>query len=83
MCIQVLRKYLLMLKAILQQRIELAVENLSNTGGWRFGTEVSELSKLVSRINNPHLGLCLDTGHLFVGRESVSLSKDVFACGKD
>lgn len=63
--------------------IKLAVENLSNIGGWRFGTEVSELSKLISKINNPHLGLCLDIGHVFVGRESVSLSKDVFACGKD
>ena len=63
--------------------IRLAVENLPNIGGWRFGTEVSELSQLVSKVNNPHLGLCLDTGHVFVGRENVSLSKDVFACGKD
>jgi sugar phosphate isomerase/epimerase len=44
---------------------------------------VSELSKLISKINNPNLGLCLDIGHVFVGRESVSLSKDVFVCGKD
>ncbi len=63
--------------------IRLAVENLPNIGGWRFGTEVSELNQLVLKINNPHIGLCLDTGHVFVGRESVSLSKDVFACGKD
>lgn len=63
--------------------IRLAVENLPGIGGWSFGIEVSKLSKLVSKINNPHLGLCLDTGHVFVGRESVSLSKDVFACGKD
>jgi len=63
--------------------IRLAVENLPNIGGWRFGTEASELSKLVLKINNPHLGLCLDIGHVFVGRKNVSLSKDVFACGKD
>ena len=63
--------------------IRLAVENLPNIGGWRFGTEVSELSQLVSKANNPHLGLCLDIGHVFVGRENVSLSEDVFACGKD
>jgi len=63
--------------------IRLAVENLPGIGGWSFGIEVSKLSKLVSKINNPHLGLCLDTGHVFVGRESVSLSKDVLACGKD
>ncbi len=44
---------------------------------------MSELSQLVSKANNPHLGLCLDIGHVFVGRENVSLSKDVFACGKD
>ena len=63
--------------------IRLAVENLPNIGGWRFGTEMSELSKLISKIDNPHLGLCLDTGHVFVGRKNVSLSKAVFACGKD
>lgn len=63
--------------------IKLAVENLPNIGGWSFGTEVSELSKLVSKVNNPHLGLCLDTGHAFVGKENVDLSKDVFECGKN
>ena len=63
--------------------IRLAVENLPNIGGWKFGTEVSKLSKLVSKINNPCIGLCLDTGHSFVGKEDVDLSKDVFACGED
>jgi len=63
--------------------IRLAVENLPNIGGWRFGTDVSELSQLVSKANNPHLGLCLDIGHVFVGRKNVSLSKAIFACGKD
>lgn len=63
--------------------ISLAVENSCNIGGWRFGTEVSELSQLVSKANSPHLGLCLDIGHVFVGKENVSLSKDVFTCGKD
>lgn len=63
--------------------IKLAVENVPNIGGWSFGTEVSELSKLVSKINSPHLGLCLDTGHAHVGRESVDLSKDVFECGEN
>lgn len=63
--------------------IRLAVENLPNIGGWSFGTKMSELSKLISKINNPHLGLCLDTGHSFVGRENVNLSKDVFECGKN
>jgi sugar phosphate isomerase/epimerase len=70
--------------AILAEKlgIKLAVENVPNIGGWIFGSEVSELSKLVSKINSPHLGLCLDTGHAFVGRENVHLSKAVFACGK-
>lgn len=63
--------------------IRIAVENSCNTRGWRFGTEVSELSQLASKANNPHLGLCLDIGHVFVGRKNVSLSKAVFACGKD
>lgn len=63
--------------------IRLAVENSGNTRGWRFGTEVSELSQLVSKANNPCLGLCLDIGHVFVERKNVSLSKAVFACGKD
>lgn len=63
--------------------IKLAVEDVPNIGGWSFGTEVSELSKLVSKINNPHLGLCLDTGHVFVGQENVDLSKDVFECGEN
>jgi len=63
--------------------IKIAVENLPNIGGWSFGTEVSELSNLISKINNPRLSLCLDTGHAFVGRENVDLSKDVFECGKN
>jgi len=63
--------------------IKLAVENLPNIGGWSFGTDVSQLSKLVSNINNPYLGLCLDTGHSFVEKEDVDLSKDVFECGKN
>lgn len=62
---------------------KLAVENLPNIGGWTFGTEVSELNQLVSKINNPHVGLCLDTGHVFVGRENADLSKDVLVCGKN
>jgi len=62
--------------------IKIAVENLPNIGGWGFGTDVSQLSELVSELNNPRLGLCLDTGHAFVGRENVDLSKAVFACGK-
>lgn len=61
--------------------IKLAVENLPNIGGWSFGTDVSQLSKLVSNINNPYLGLCLDTGHSFVGKEDVDLSKNVLECG--
>jgi sugar phosphate isomerase/epimerase len=63
--------------------IRLAVENLPNIGGWSFGTEVSELRNLISKINNPHLGLCLDTGHAFVGKGNVDLSRDVFECGKN
>lgn len=64
-------------------RIKLAVENPPNIGGWSFGIEMAELSKLVSQINNPHLGLCLDTGHSFVERKSADLSQDVFECGKN
>jgi sugar phosphate isomerase/epimerase len=63
--------------------IKLAVENLSYTGKRRVGSDISELTKLVSKMNNSHLGLCLDTGHAFVGKENVDLSKDVFECGKN
>ncbi|MFQ5835936.1 MAG: sugar phosphate isomerase/epimerase family protein, partial [bacterium] len=71
--------------AILAEKlgIRLAVENLPNIGGWSFGTDLLQLSKLVTKINNPYLGLCLDTGHSFVGKEDVDLSKDVFECGKN
>lgn len=61
--------------------IKLAVENM--TGKRRVGSDTSELTELVSKINNSHLGLCLDTGHAFVGKENVDLSKDVFECGKN
>ena len=63
--------------------IKLAVENVSNIGGWSFGAEMSQLTKSVSKINNPHLGLCLDTGHVFIGRADADLSKDVLECGKN
>jgi sugar phosphate isomerase/epimerase len=63
--------------------IKLAVENVPNIGGWSFGTEVAELSKLVSKISSTHIGLCLDTGHVFVGKDNANLSKDFFECGKN
>lgn len=61
--------------------IKLAVEN--TTGKRRVGSDISELTELVSKINNSHLGLCLDTGHAFVGKEDVDFSKDVLECGKN
>jgi len=61
--------------------IKLAVENM--TGKRRVGSDISELIELVTKINNPCLGLCLDTGHSFVGKEDVDLSKNVLECGRN
>lgn len=71
--------------AILAEKlgIKLAVENVPNIGERRIGSNMSELTKLVSKINNPHLGLCLDTGHVFVGRDNADLSRNVFECGRN
>ncbi len=63
--------------------IKLAVENLPNMGAWRFATELSQLSNIVSEINNSSLGLCLDTGHVLVGREDIDFSKNTLECGKN
>lgn len=62
--------------------IQIAVENLPYLGGWDFGSKISDLVKLVEKINSDDLGLCLDTGHIFVGRSDVSLSRNVLECGK-
>jgi len=63
--------------------IKIGVENVPYLGGWDFGSKVSNLVKLIEKIDSDELGLCLDTGHIFVGRESVDFSRNVLDCGKN
>ena len=49
-----------------KQGIGLAVENMVDFRGWRrryCGGDIYELIDLVDRINDPSVGICLDTGH--------------------
>lgn len=62
--------------------IKIGVENIPYLGGWDFGSKISNLVKLIEKIDSDELGLCLDTGHIFVGRENVDLSRNVLDCGK-
>ncbi len=63
--------------------IKIALENVPYLGGWDFGSRISELDKLVEKIDSDELGLCLDTGHIFVGRANADLSRNVLECGKN
>jgi len=62
--------------------IKIALENLPFLGEWEFGSEISDLKKLVTKIGRNELGLCLDTGHSLIGKAKVDLSQMVFECEK-
>jgi sugar phosphate isomerase/epimerase len=63
--------------------IKIAVENLPNIGGWGFGTDVSQLSELISELNNPRLGLCLDTGHVLLEEKMLIFQKLFLHVGRN
>jgi len=67
--------------------IRLAVENLlpalGKPGIVNFACRLSEVIRLVRKINNPHLGVCLDTGHYAVEAQDSDISEGVAQCGKD
>ena len=63
--------------------IKIGVENVPYLGGWDFGSKISNLVKLIEKIDSDELGLCLDTGHIFIGRKNVDLSRNVLDCGKN
>ena len=58
--------------------IKLALENVPNSSGRRFGSSMAELKGLVEEINDQYLGLCLDTSHCLLNR--LDLSKEVKWC---
>lgn len=63
--------------------IKIAVENVPYLGGWDFGSKISNLVKLIEKIDSDELGLCLDIGHIFVGRKNVDLSRNILDCEKN
>jgi sugar phosphate isomerase/epimerase len=58
--------------------IKLALENVPNSSGRRFGSSMADLKGLVEEIKDPYLGLCLDTSHCLLNR--LDLSKEVKRC---
>jgi sugar phosphate isomerase/epimerase len=58
--------------------IRLALENVPSSGNRRFGSSMGDLKGLVEEINDPCLGLCLDTSHCLLNR--LDLSSEVKRC---
>lgn len=53
--------------------VQVAVENGPKVDGWSFGSNIPKILRLIEDTGNDNLGLCLDTGHIFVGEENIDL----------
>ncbi len=58
--------------------VRLALENVPNSSGRRFGSSTAELKSFVEDIDDPYLGICFDTSHCLLN--GFDVSREVKLC---
>jgi len=63
--------------------VKVAIENMIDVGGGRFGSRVSDLKEIIKSVGSPYLGICFDTGHtnLLAGSD-VSIGEEIVQAGE-
>ena len=54
--------------------VKVAIENMIDVGGERFGSRVSELKEIIRNIGSSYLGICFDSGHTNLLEVSSNIS---------
>ena len=59
--------------------VKIALENMINVEGKRFGSRVSDLKEIIRSVGSPYLGICFDTGHanLLTASSSISIRDEI------
>jgi len=59
--------------------VKIALENMINVEGKRFGSRVSDLKEIIRSIGSPYLGICFDTGHanLLAFSSNISIRDEI------
>ena len=63
--------------------VKIAIENMINVKGGRFGSKISELREIIKNVDSPYLGICLDTGHInLLTGSDADLEKEITRAGE-
>jgi len=63
--------------------VKVAMENMIDTIGGRFGGRISELREIIKHVGSSYLGICLDTGHTNLLIDSdTDLEKEITHAGE-
>jgi len=63
--------------------VKIALENMIDKEGKRFGSRISDLREIIENIGSPYLGICLDTGHInLLTSPNTSLEKEILCAGE-
>ena len=64
--------------------MKIAIENMINVGGGRFGSRISDLKEIIRNIGSPYLGICFDSGHanLLAASSDISIRDEIIDAGE-
>ncbi|RJS92635.1 sugar phosphate isomerase/epimerase [Candidatus Bathyarchaeota archaeon] len=64
--------------------VKIAIENMINVGGERFGSRISDLKEIIMNIGSPYLGICFDSGHanLQAASSDISIRDEIIDAGE-
>jgi len=63
--------------------VRIAIENMIDKEGGRFGGRVSELKEIIKSVGSPYLGICFDTGHANLLPDSeTSIGGEILKAGE-
>ena len=63
--------------------VKVAIENMIDVRGGRFGSKVSDLREIIKSVGSPYLGICLDTGHInLLTSSNVSMEEEIVRAGE-
>jgi len=63
--------------------VKIALENMIDKGGGRFGSRVADLREVIEDVGSPYVGICFDTGDAnLLPRHEVSQREEIVNAGK-
>jgi len=63
--------------------VKVAIENMIDKEGGRFGSRISELREIIENVGSPYLGICLDTGHInLLISSDISMEEEILCAGE-